>query len=113
LVFFLQLKEFHVKEIVIDGVRHVPAEQANGELKIVVLDHGFVYVGRFESDGSQIVIHGARSLIRWGTTAHLGELINGPLDNTKLGDRCTVRAMLEQVKHTIEVNQDAWNNHAG
>lgn len=102
-----------MKEIVIDGVRYVPVEEVNGDIKIVVLDRGFVYVGRFECDGNHVVIHGARSLIRWGTSAHLGELINGPLDNTKLGDRCTVRAMLDQVKHTIEVNNDAWNNHAG
>jgi hypothetical protein len=102
-----------MEEIMVDGVRYVPAEDLNGKIKIVVLDRGFVYVGRFECEGEQVLISGARSLIRWGTNAHLGQLVNGPLENTKMGDRCCVRAFLDQVKHTIEVNQDAWSKHAG
>lgn len=100
-----------MKEMVIDGVTFVPREQGNEPIKIVVLERGFVYVGCVHPEDDGLVIHNARSLIRWGTTKHLGELVNGPLANTKLGDRCTVRARYQQVIHTIEVSQHAWNTH--
>jgi len=96
-------------EIIIDGVKYVPAE--GGEIKIVVLERGFIYVGRFRETEQNIEIIGARSLIRWGTTGHLGSLIEGPSENTKLGDACHVKARVSQLIHTIEVNQDAWNKH--
>jgi hypothetical protein len=100
------------KEILIDGVRYVPAEEC-GEIKIVVIERGFVYIGRVEEDvdNEEYTIHSARSLIRWGSSQHLGELVNGPLPNTKLGAACTVRVRFQQVIHVIEVNNDAWKQH--
>lgn len=100
-----------MKEIVVDGIKYIPMQDF-GPIKIVVLERGFVYVGRVESDiADDITIRGARSLIRWGTTEHLGQLVNGPLPNTKLGSSCTVQVRRGQVIHMIEVNNDAWNKH--
>ena len=103
-----------MKEIVVDGVRYAPVEQS-GPIKIVVIERGFVYVGRVSNgdgcDGQCVTIHGARSLIRWGSSQHLGELVNGPLENTKLGAACTVRVRESQIIHMIEVSQDAWKQH--
>ena len=95
--------------VTIDGRRYIPVEDA-GEIKIVVLERGFIYVGRVdEGDPVDITIRGARALIRWGTENHLGELVNGPLDSNRLGDSCVVKARWNpQVIHRIEVNQDAW-----
>ena len=98
-------------EIMVDGRRYVLANEC-GEIQIIVLERGFVYVGRLANDGSRgIVITDARCIIRWGTENHLAQLVNGPLPNTKLGDRCTVRA--NSMVHTLEVNQDAWAKHTG
>lgn len=103
-----------MKSIVVDGVTYVPANEG-GPIKIVVIERGFVYVGRVEDndgcDGETVTIRGARSLIRWGSSQHLGELVNGPLENTKLGAPCIVRVRESQIVHVIEVNQDAWKQH--
>lgn len=97
-------------ENIVDGTRFVPVDEC-GEIQIVVLERGFIYVGRFADSGKAIVIRGARSLIRWGTDQHLGQLFAGPLPKTKLGASCTVRARGSQVIHTMEVDQDAWAHH--
>ncbi|WP_455387509.1 hypothetical protein [Petrachloros mirabilis] len=97
--------------VMVDGKRYFPADEA-GDIKIVVLDGGFVYVGRVDtSQPGFLSIRNARCLIRWGTTKHLGELVSGPLSDTTLGDPCIVRCYESQVKHMIEVNQDAWKTH--
>jgi len=97
-----------MKEVTINGRRFVAVEEL-GEIKLVVLERGFVYVGRVSEAGGITTIRGARSIIRWGTTQHLGEIVNGPLENTKLGASCTVTARTTpQVLHTIEVSQEHW-----
>ena len=101
-----------MKELMINGELWIRAADC-GEIKIVVLERGFVYVGRCHTEDDQVTIYGARSLIRWGTTAHLGELAHGPTPKTMLGESCTVQAQRTQVLHTIEVEQDAWNKHIG
>ena len=100
----------HPKEIVVDGVTYVRADD-QGEIKIVVIERGFVYVGRVQFGEDEITIHSARSLIRWGSSQHLGELVNGPLPETKLGAPCTVQVRESQVIHKIEVSQDGWKSH--
>lgn len=101
-----------MKEVMVDGEKYVRAVDC-GEIKIVVFERGFVYVGRYHQDGDEVAIFNARSVIRWGTTGHLGQLAHGPQVNTKLGECCTVRARASQVIHTIEVSQDDWNKHIG
>ena len=50
---------------------------------IVVLDRGFVYVGRCEIQGDYLLIKDARNIRRWGTTKGLGQLANsGPTPQT-------------------------------
>lgn len=101
-----------MKELLVNGERFVRAADC-GEIKIVVLERGFVYIGRYHEDGNEVSIFGARSLIRWGTSAHLGELAHGPTESTRLGESCTARARISQVIHTIEVDQDVWVKHIG
>lgn len=97
--------------IKIDDVEYVRKDSApsNGDIKIVVLDRGFVYVGRVTLDGDFVVIAGAKNIRKWGTTKGLGELINGPLANTVLDAVGTVRAPLRALIHMIEVEQTKWN----
>lgn len=100
-----------MKRIVVDGIEYRPVEEF-GDIKIVVIERGFVYVGRVTTDiGDDITISGARSLIRWGSSQHLGELVRGPLENTRLGAACTVQVRRNQIIHMIEVDQDGWKQH--
>lgn len=68
---------------------------ASGEdhgVQIVVLDRGFVYVGRVRTDAEWVYIEDAKNIRYWGTTKGLGELCDGPLPNTKHDPAGTVRA---------------------
>ena len=56
-------------------------------MQIVVLERGFVYVGNASVDSGFVTLTGARNIRRWGTTLGLGELVNGPLKDTKV-DQC-------------------------
>ena len=104
-----------MRRLTIDGVVFVAEEdiaKPSGPIKIVVIERGFVYVGRVSTlDAGTLQIEAARSLIRWGSSQHLGELVNGPLENTKLGAACTVLVRNSQVIHMIEANQDGWSKH--
>jgi hypothetical protein len=102
-------------KIVLDGVTYVPeAEQViAGDIKICVLDNGFVYVGRTETCDDIVKIHGARCIVRWGTKDHLGGLVYGPTENTKLGGVCDVSCIAARVSHYVEVSQDGWLDNAG
>ena len=82
-----------VEVISINGTEYVPKssvqiKQPDGQLKIVVLQRGWVMVGRLERNGSECKLHQASVIRNWGTTKGLGELAtSGPLRDTKL-DKC-------------------------
>lgn len=82
---------------------------ATHPLQIAVLDRGFVYVGRVETQASGIVIHEARCIRRWGTDAGLGQLaLGGPREATKLDPAGTVRAPASALVHLIDCVEVAW-----
>jgi hypothetical protein len=59
---------------------------------IVVLDRGFVYVGNVVVDSEWVHISDAKNIRQWGTKNGLGELRNGPLEETILDECGTVLA---------------------
>jgi hypothetical protein len=60
-------------------------KQNMGPQQIVVLDRGWVYVGKTEEQGDKLVIEDARCIRYWGTTRGLGQLAaEGPTRDTKL-----------------------------
>jgi hypothetical protein len=72
--------------------------------QIVVMDRGWVYVGRVSIDREQqlVTIQNARNIRRWGTNAGLGELAErGPQPATKLDPYGTVVAPIRAVIHFI------------
>ena len=77
---------------------------------IVVLDRGFVYVGKVTVDGDWCCIENAKNIRVWGTTKGLGELVNGPTPNTKLDAVGNVRAPLRAVISIIDTKDDKWNS---
>lgn len=82
-----------VSEIAINGVSYVPKssvqiKQPDGAMKIIVLQRGWVMIGRLERDGSECKLHNAKVIRNWGTTKGLGEIaLGGPTSSTKL-DPC-------------------------
>lgn len=74
--------------------------------QIVVLDRGFVYVGKVEFNGDLVRITNARNIRYWGTTKGLGELVNGPTDKTKLDEVGEVIAPMKAVIHCIKCKRD-------
>ncbi len=61
------------------------------EKRILVLQRGWVVVGDWSQDGSEVALRNASVIRRWGSTKGLGELRNGPLKDTVLDPVGTVR----------------------
>ena len=75
---------------------------------IVVLDRGFVYVGDVTIEGDWCCITNAHNIRYWGTKKGLGELVNGPLKETKLDSVGSLRSPLRSVISIIGVDNDKW-----
>lgn len=98
-----------MKTIKIDGVDYAPV-QAEGDIKIVILQRGWIMVGRFERKGSDCKLSNASVIRTWGTTKGLGEIAeNGPTSNTKL-DPCNgiVEFDYLTVVATISCSEKSW-----
>lgn len=95
----------------IDDVEYIRKDAVlvtEGDIKIVVLDRGFIYVGHISHEDDFIVIKNAKNIRQWGTTKGLGELVNGPLSNTKLDSVGTVCAPMRALISLIDVEQAKW-----
>ena len=92
-----------------DSIKQQPAKQV-GDWKIIILQRGWIYVGRLERDGNECKLHQASNIRLWGTTKGLGELVNGPLTTTKL-DKCNgvVEFNYLTVVCTLAVNPEKWS----
>lgn len=81
------------------------------EVKIVVLDRGFVFVGHVSQDDNFVYIDKALNIRRWGTSKGIGELRNGPLKDTTLDPSGTIRAPMRAVIFTIDCAASKWTPH--
>lgn len=76
--------------MIVDGERYIKASTVNADspVKIVILQRGWVMVGRLEREGSDCKLHNASVIRKWGTSKGLGELAEGgPKPGTTL-DKC-------------------------
>lgn len=85
----IEITDTHV---VVNGKKYLPegsqkAPNYTGDVKIVVLQRGWVYIGRFTRAGNDCRLNNAYCIRVWGTTKGLAELINGATSSTKL-DKC-------------------------
>jgi len=102
-----------IEEIVIDGKTYVPkgseVKQYEGDVKIVVLQRGWVYIGRLERNGNDCKLHNAYCIRVWGTTKGLAELVNGVTSSTKI-DKCDGVVEFDWLTtiFTITVNAKSW-----
>lgn len=80
----------------------------DGEIAIVVLDRGWIYVGQIYKYGNCYRLENAYNVRTWGTSKGLGELINGPLSNTKIDKIGIVRFNQNAIILAIDVDQEKW-----
>lgn len=77
-----------VTEIKVDGqlfVRKDSDEPKNSNIKIVVLQRGWVVIGRWSEKGDVCELENAHVIRTWGTTNGLGQLaLEGKTASTKL-----------------------------
>ena len=109
--------EQKINEVEINGIVYIPKDSVKtlveyiGEIKIVVLQRGWIYVGRFERNGYDCKLRNAYNIRIWGTTKGLPELVNGVTSSTKL-DKCegVVEFDWLTVVYTITVNEKKWKS---
>ena len=105
-----------MKTVEVNGVTYYsekPNEaELKGDYKIVVLQRGWVMVGKLEREGTDCKLHQASVIRNWGTTKGLGEIaIGGPTPTTKL-DKCGGLVEFDQLTMvcSIAVNEAAWKS---
>jgi len=60
--------------------------------RIVILQRGWVVVGKFSQEGVHCKLEGAYVIRKWGTSNGIGELaLKGPLDDTILEESGIIR----------------------
>jgi len=77
-------------------------------VSIIVVQAGFVYVGRPTINDGWVILRSASNIRVWGTTDGLGELVNGPLSGTTLDVCGTVRIPMHAVISVIDARADKW-----
>lgn len=108
--------ETNVQEISINGVDYVRKDSVKREcdtdaddIRIVILQRGFVMVGKYRQNGSACELHNAHVIRRWGTTKGLGEIAaNGPLTDTTLDHAGVVKFHELTVIATINCEAKKW-----
>ena len=101
-----------MKTIIVDGKKYVPAEDDSTDIRIVILQRGWVVVGRYSQKGTQCFIDGGSVIRRWGTSKGLGQLASeGPLTDTKLESTDNIQFHELVVVASISCDSDKWTNH--
>ena len=102
----MEPKTIRINEV--EYVRKDSISPPSGDIKIVVLDRGFVYVGHVSLDANFVTIQRAQNIRIWGTSKGLGQLCGGPLSGTKLDNVGTLKAPIKALISLIDVDQAAW-----
>lgn len=106
-----------IEEIVVDGKTYVPKESikepiANSDVKIVVLQRGWVAIGKYKRVGDEGQLYPAAIIRTWGTTKGLPELVNGPTSQTKLDKSdSTIRFNIGSEILLIDASANKWEKH--
>ena len=103
------------ESVSINNTRYVREDLAKtnpeGDMKIVVLQRGWVLVGTVSVsaiDPNIRILSGASVIRVWGTSKGLGELRDGPTSSTKLDPVGTAEFHILTQVLAIPVNAEAW-----
>jgi hypothetical protein len=81
-------------------------------LVIAILNRGYVYLGRMERKGDELLLHECKNVRKWGTTKGLGQLaIEGPQENTVL-DECGSSPTITPWQNVVTIlycEESAWS----
>lgn len=78
-------------------------------VKIVILQRGWVVVGRFSKEGVECKLEDASIIRRWGTTKGLGEIAkNGPTSSTTLDNTPEITFHELTAVATIACEESQW-----
>lgn len=75
---------------------------------ILVVDNGFVFCGNCDDRGDALLASNVKQLRKWGTTAGLGQLVNGPLKETVIDPIPAIIVPRARIVFTIPVNEAKW-----
>lgn len=102
-----------ITKIEVDGeiyIKDGSQEPVSSDIKIVVLQRGWVMIGRYSKDGDMVTLENAHVVRQWGTTKGLGELaLEGKQSATKLDKAGHVEFHILTVVATINCNDSKWN----
>lgn len=90
------------------GCEHLGTEETR-DVRIVVLQRGWVMVGEFKQDGHKCTLDKASVIRAWGTTKGLGELIDGPTSSTKLDPCGHVEFHELTIVASLKANASKWS----
>lgn len=100
-----------MNEVIIDGIAYVKKEEAkNSPIKIVILQRGWVVIGKYtEEENDMCLLTSAKVIRSWGTTKGLGELaLNGKQTDTILDETGIVRFHKLTSVFIIDCNETKW-----
>ena len=78
------------------------------DVRIVIGQRGFVWVGDWTQEGDEIVLMRAKNIRRAASTKGFGELISGPLSQTVLDPCGTVRMHRLSVVASYDCDAGKW-----
>jgi hypothetical protein len=100
-------------EITVDGqvyIKKGSEEPKNSNIKIVILQRGWVFIGRYSEDGDNCALDNAYSIRLWGTSKGLGQLaLEGKQPSTQLDKAGRVEFHRLTVVATISAKEELWN----
>jgi hypothetical protein len=98
--------------VIVDGIAYVKQgseEPKNSNIKIVILQRGWVMIGRWSQDGEKCSLDNAYVIRTWGTTKGLGELaLDGKTASTKLDKAGHVEFNILTVVAAISAKEEKW-----
>lgn len=105
-----------INELEVNGKTYVlkgteSTEPKNSDIKIIVLQRGWVMIGRYSKNGDTCTLENAYVIRTWGTTEGLGELaLKGKQSGTKLDKAGHVEFHVLTVVATINCDDSKWDS---
>ena len=92
--------------MITDGIEYKAVNSADRNIRIVVLQRGWVAVGFYELDGDNVTLSKASIIRTWGTAKGLGEIAkDGPTSKTIL-DPCNGDVKFHHLTEIFTLNCD-------
>lgn len=101
-----------ITKIEVDGevyIKEGTQDPKNSDIKIVVLQRGWIMIGRYSKDGDIVTLENASVIRQWGTTKGLGQLaFDGKQSSTKLDKAGHVEFHILTVVATLNCDDKKW-----